>query len=372
MRIYAKLGLGVLAASSLLLAACSSSTSTSSSTTDTSSATTSASASATGDGTVSVDVGNGTPIKLKTGPLKIGVFLQSTANKWNQVTAAAATEEAKKFGYEVTIVTPNWDMNKQLAQAQAAVTNHTFDVVLIQPLAAEQECDMFTKKLPASNVLVGVMGTLCNAGGKTGDELWTPGTLTTVHGDTTISYVRAFFREAIKENPGAHKVAFVGGPDIDPLTVIDKTVIAEFAKTNPEFQVVGTVPGDWTTPTALKKTQAYIAAHPEVDLIMSAYSPDVSRGVVDAVRSANMLGKITIIDQGASEFTVDAIKKGEIQFSLPYFPTTYVTYAIDAVHDAQQGKTVPHWISNIPAEFGTVDSPTAVNKSNVATFTAGY
>jgi ABC-type sugar transport system substrate-binding protein len=322
-----------------------------------------------GADTVSVDVGTGTPVQLKKGPLKVGVFLSGAATKWGQVLGEAATAKGKELGYDVSIVSSDFDLQKRLSQAQVAATNKTYDAILVEPVASSQECNLFTKTLPQAGILVvNIVTPLCGKGTQTGDAMWSPGMATYVGGDTTIAYVRSFLKATVKKYPGKQTVAFVTGPEIDPLSIMDKQAAEEIEKDNPDFNIKSFVYTDWTTPSAQKQTQAYLAANPDVTLLLSAYSPDVSRGVVGALTSLGKVGKVAVADQGGTEYTIQQIQAGAIGLTVPYFPANHGTLAMQALADAQAGKPLPKWISDVPADYGTVDAPMAVTAENVDQF----
>ena len=333
-----------------------------------------AAGSANSSGTVALNVGTGTPIKLPKGPLKIGLFLQTTGTAFDQSLVAAATAEAKKFGYKVTVVVPaNASLNAQIDQIQTAAQNHTYNVMGVQPLVASSECAAITKTIPAAGVLAFTLGTPCETNLKqAGEDLWVPGTLATVAGDTTLTYSEAFLEKAAKMNPGPQQVALITGPQDDPLVINEKKAVQQIASAYPNFHIVSFVYGDWSTPTAFSVTQAYLQGHPNITLVLSAYSPDVTRGVIQALQSLGKLGKLKVADQGASAYTIQQIKAGNIEFSIPYFPDEYGTQFINAVHDAQMGKAVPRFISNVPAQYGTVENPTVITKANVSSFQPRY
>jgi ABC-type sugar transport system substrate-binding protein len=325
-----------------------------------------------GKGTVSVDIGTGTRIKLPKGKLKIGVFTQGQANQFNEVLADGATKEAAKYDYDVTIVGADFDLNKQMNQLQNAATNKSFDAIILEPISATAACTMLTKTLPAANVLTVTAGSSCDKNlTDAGEDLWVPGTLASVAGDTTITYVRKFLEIAAERHPGPQKVAFATGPDIDPLVIAQKKVVAEMAKSNPDFHV-DFVYGDWSTPTALSATQNYLTAHKDTTLLLSAYSPDITRGVIAALTSTDQLGKIPVLDQGGTSYSVEQIKDGNIDFTMPYFPSNYGAYAVKAIHDAQTGAKISRFVSVVPPEYGTVDNPTVVDSKNLDSYTPAY
>jgi len=324
------------------------------------------------EGTVAVDVGTNTPINLPKGKLRIGVFTQGQANQFNEVLAHGATKEAAKYGYDVTVMSADFDLNKQLDQLQNAATNESFDAIILEPISAAAECAMLTKTLPAANVLTVTAGSSCDKNlTDAGDDLWVPGTLASVAGDTTITYVRKFLQIAAERHPGPQKVGFATGPDIDPLVIAQKQVVAEMAQSNPDFHV-DFVYGDWSTPTAVSATQNYLASHKDTTLMLSAYSPDITRGVIAALTSTGELGKIPVLDQGGTSYSVDEIKAGNIDFTMPYFPFNYGAYAVKAIHDAQTGAKVSRFVSVIPAKYGTVDNPTVVDSQNLNSYTPAY
>ena len=59
--------------------------------------------SASSGSTVSVDVGTDKPVELKTGPLKIGIFMNSMSNQWDQTLVDSAKATAASFGWETSV-----------------------------------------------------------------------------------------------------------------------------------------------------------------------------------------------------------------------------------------------------------------------------
>lgn len=355
-----------VASLALVLAACGSSGSSSASGSGTGSGAVS------GAGTANLSVGT-TTVHLPKGHLRVGIFISGAGTQWNKVLSAGALAEAKADGYTATIVSPNFDLTTQLNQAQTAANNHSYDAVVIEPIASAQECTAFSKILPAANVLVvDAVTPLCGHTQDTGDSLWSAGTMSFVGGEATISYVRAFLNDAAKLNPGKQQVVFVTGPQLDPLTVEDNQALTEFEATHPGFHVKSLIYTDWTTPTAYNDTLTYLRANPSTTLVLSAYSPDVSTGVVDALRQLGEVGKIKVDDEGGTRYSVQEIKAGAIQMSLPYFPGLVGQMAVHVIHEAQLGQQVPRFVSDIPSSYGTVDNPVVITKSNVDTYTPSY
>ncbi|GAA3909128.1 sugar ABC transporter substrate-binding protein [Microbacterium invictum] len=321
---------------------------------------------------ITLDVGEGGTIDLPLDEVKIGIFLQGSATAFNQAIVRGAEEEAAKHGYVVEAIDAQFDLNKQLNQIQTAATNKTYDVMAVEPLVAASECAAMTKTIPDAGLLSITIGTPCDTSVlPAGDDLWVPGTFTTIAGDTTSDYTTAFLEAAIELNPGQQKIALITGPELDPLVINQKAAIAELAETNSEVTITP-VFTDWTTPSGLSKTRDYLLANPDVTVVLSAFSPDLSRGVASAMEEAGVMGTVQFADQGGTDFSVEQIVAGNMQFTLPYFPDQYGVKLIQAIHDAQTGKDVPRFISNIPAEYGTTTDPVVITPENVADFTPRY
>jgi ribose transport system substrate-binding protein len=336
-----------------------------------SSQTTSSSSSA-GSQTVKVDVGNGT-VTLPKGKLRIGIFMNALSNEWQKAVASTAKAQAEAAGHSVTTMDAGFDVGKQLNQIQTAATNKSFDAAVVLPIDGKQECNAVTKILPKANVLVSIVADqACGRDLQTGNGLWPAGALNFVGGDSTVPYFRALLDNAAKLSPGRQRVAIVAGPELNPSTVLEKEAVRQFQPSHPDFKVTDFVYTDFTTPSGYQKTQDYLRAHPEVTVVLSVYSPDLSRGVVNAVKALGKTGKIKIADAGGSKYTVDQIKAGTIQMTLGYFPKENGRLAVQSILDAHAGKPPVRFISDVRAKFGTVDKPLVITKENLSSYTPEY
>jgi ABC-type glucose/galactose transport system permease subunit len=63
--------------------------------------------------------------------------------------------------------------------------------------------------------------------------------------------------------------------------------------------ILSTMSTDWTSATALTDTQNLLQAHPDVNTVLLAYGGELP-GVVQAVKSAGMSGKVKVFDIGGS------------------------------------------------------------------------
>jgi ABC-type sugar transport system substrate-binding protein len=324
---------------------------------------------------VAVDVGNGTPIQLKKGALKIGIFMNDTQNEWELNLANTAKATAESYGWTADIITPGFDVQKQLNQVQTAATNKTYDAVVAVPVDGGLTCNAFTKNLPKANTLV-VIGAVQMCGNPLAENeaLWTPGTLTWVGGTgTSAQFIKSWYDNAAKTNPGPQNAVMVVGPDVLTVTQAERKIYADWSAAHPDFKITQWLNTNFTTPDTYQKSLAFLKAHPEITVIMSTYSPDMTRGVVEALKAAGKQpGETPIVDSGGSKYSFDEINSGYIQWTSPLFPKTTGKLMVEAVKAAQDGKSVPKLTVEIPPELGNLDNIPVFTKSNMSTFTPEF
>jgi ribose transport system substrate-binding protein len=309
-----------------------------------------------GADTVAVDVGTDRPVQLSTGPLTIGVFMNDTTNAWQESVVRGATTIAKKYGWNIETVSGGYDVQKQMNQIQTAVASGKYDAIVAIPIDGTLECKAFSETLAAANVLVSIGAQqLCGKNLAGGEELWQEGTLNFVGGTgTTAPYVRAWLEEAAKRNPGEQDVAYVVGPQVLTAQQVIETIVKdEFQPEHPDFAINDFIYTDYTTPDSYQKTLDYLNANPDTDIILSNYSPDMTRGVIQAIEAAGRTGEVTVVDSGGAEFSIEQIAAGNIQFTSPLFPEKMAEFMVESIKAAQDGAEPERYISDIPEELST-------------------
>jgi len=318
-------------------------------------------------GTVKVDVGTDKPIELTTGKLKVALFMATVSNEWAQNLVDSAEQAAEENGVDLTVLDAGFDVAKQASQLQNAATSGQYDAALVFAVDGVQSCDLLTKTLPDAGVVVSVLtGQICGRTDKQGEEVWAPGTLNIVGGGSFLEYQEAWIETAVEMNPGPQKVAVVLGPELQPSTAAEVKALEDLESENPDFDVEGIIFTDYTTPTTYNETQAYLQAHPDTTLLLSVYSPDLTRGIVQALGASNL--DIPIGDIGGSEYSVDQINAGRVQYTLPYTPISEAQNAIEALLAVQDGETPERVVSEFPEGGGTPSEPLIVTSDNVDTY----
>jgi ribose transport system substrate-binding protein len=320
-------------------------------------------------GTVAVDVGNDMTVNLKTGQgLKVAVFIPGVANEFGLEQERAAKETAKELGMDMTLFDAGYDPNKQLNQMQTAMTSGNFDAAVVMALDGVMSCKLLTHDFAKANILTSLSGApLCDDGanhtGKSVDEVWAPGTLNFVGSNTTRDYVDGWLAAAAKANPGKQKVVAVLGPAVNTQTRVTEAALAKLAADNTGYSVA-TIYTDWTTTDAYNKTQTYLQGHPDTTLILSASSPDLTRGVIQAEKGAGLSGKIHIVDVGFGKFQIQQLDAGNVQLSTMLFPYNQMKANLESIAAAQRGDAGSRFVDD--SVIGTAKNPFVVTKESIS------
>lgn len=315
----------------------------------------------------------GVTVQMQGDSLRIAMFLAGTSNSFLQNNISAAQAEAERVGAEVDVFDGKFDPNVQFNQMQTALGNQRYNAWIVQANDAQQVCDITTKQAPAAGIVVSAITLpLCGRNSNSGDELWAPGTLNFVGGSGTYPVIKAWMDKVVDDNPGPQKVALVAGPDLNAVTIAMQKAYDDVHAEHPEFVSAGRIVTDYSVPSGLAKTQPFIVANPDLDIVLSI-SP-ITQGVVQALQAAKQINPPKVYDIGGSSWGVGALERGEIQWTVPVLPRSQATAAVRTLSEAwSQGtrgeKYVQHDGAQVPA--GTPEL-VIVDSSTVAQFTPEY
>jgi ribose transport system substrate-binding protein len=323
-----------------------------------------------GGKTAEVDLGNGEKVPLSE-ELSIAYLAVGLENEALKAFDAGAHEEADKLGVDLTTFNAEFDLNKQLQQAQSAFQQGKYNAAIIFSVDSSAMCTPGTKTAPSEGIVVtAIVSPLCNLAldkaGAPAEELWAPGTLNFVGGNDLLKYNLAWFESAAELNPGPQKVLLVCGQKEIAFDQIVEKAAEQFGETDSEFEIVDTINAAFETPPTFEKVQTYLKAHPDIDVIMSVYTPDITRGVLQAMKSLGLQGKINVVDQGGDEFSYSQIKAGNVQMTLPQYPGEVGRKAVRSLVEASEGKEVPRFVDESPT--GSSEEPEVITKENLAGF----
>lgn len=323
-----------------------------------------------GGETVKVDVGEGQSIDLRTGPLKIGLFMSGMGNSWFQAFAADAQKQADEYGWELTVVDSNFDAQAQINALQNVATSRSYDAVAVVPVDAQQACTTLTKTLPAAGILVSSAATpLCGRYDRVGEEMWAPGTYSYSGVAGQYEFTKRWMEESATLFSGDQNVAVAVAPATYGTSVMVKNkIVPEIAQLHPDFKVKDLLYTDLSTPDAFRMVQTYLQANKETSVILSV-TPDITRGVVQAIDSLGLNGKVKVGDEGGGQYSIDQIKNGSVSLTIPYWPGAEGTESIKAIKEAQDGGAPTRIRDEIPGGLASVP---IVTRENVDTFTPTY
>ncbi|MEM5387697.1 sugar ABC transporter substrate-binding protein [Paraburkholderia phymatum] len=320
--------------------------------------------------TVNVDVGLEKPVVVDNSkPVKLAVFIETASNSAVQSTIEGAREKAKQYGFAVSVFDAHFDVATQLNQMQNALLAG-YNAWLVVPVEGSQLCDTVAKTAPQANVLVALAtGAACGRSSNEGEALWAPGTLTYVGGNETPDAFKAVMMRAINDGREPQRVGVLTGPNLHPITVSFDKALDEVTKENPQFKVVAKYRTDYSPADNLAKTQAMLQAHPDITVIIGAYT-NMSKGAVPAIQSAGKTGKIRVYEAGGTKWSVNALSQGSIQATTGFYRRTAAETAVQAILDARAGKKVARVFLNdghalIPGQApGSVGIVTNANVSS--------
>jgi ribose transport system substrate-binding protein len=322
---------------------------------------------------VSVDVGLAKPITIKKGAEpKVAVF-SSSGNQWDKAWDTSLRSTAKKLDVSVTVFDSKHNPQTQADQVNTAISSGNYNAMIITAWDSDLMCKA-VKQAAAKGILVVLSpNTICgretNAWGPSYVE---PGTLAVADAEQSVTYKRGWV-EAVNERlkAGDH-VVLAAGPETDPLYKALKSVIDSTLGKRTDLTLLPTVFTDYTSPTTLTKMQDFLAAHPDTTAVMSVYS-EVTRGTLQAIKQAGLSGKIRLYDVGAGKYSIDQIKAGNLQMTVPLDPVGGPKASLQAIFDAYNGKKVANLIDTFPGSTGgSVNKPLVIDASNVSKYDAQY
>ena len=324
-------------------------------------------AAAAGAGEVAVDVGLDQPIMVERGSLdRIALFIEMGTNTAVQSTVTGAQEEAAKRGITVDVFDARFDVARQVNQMQNALLGD-YDAWIVAAIEGEQICDMAARQAPEAGIVVVVVTmSICGNSVNEGDEMWSPGTLTYIGGNESPNSFQRIMEQAVMDRPGPQQIAVLTGQPLHPITLAFDTALARFLAEHPEVDLVATHRTDYSPEMNQSKVQTTLQAHPELDAIISVYT-NMSKGAVPALQSAGLLGQVRLYEAGGTEWSVDALRSGEIAATTGYYRGTAAATAVRVLLDAFEGKAVERTYLNdghplLPGqEYGQVAIITAAN-----------
>jgi ribose transport system substrate-binding protein len=349
--------LGAVAASCLVIAACSSGSGGSTGTPGST-----GSAAAASSGTVNVNIGTSSPVKL-TLPMKIGIFVGYDCASYGQVEDATMTTFAKQHNLDLTFFDSCFDQNKQFDQLQSAIADKKFNVIAVGPVVGTTICHMLSTQAPAAGILVAVYDQqLCNRWMQSGDGEWQPGTLNYISGYDSKQAIFNWFDAIVKQFGQTQNVGIIEGVPTDSLHWKIGQVLAQYKTQYPQFNVESIANTDYTAAQGYTAAKTMLAAHPNLTMIISPQS-DITLGAARAIAQAGKTKTVKLVDYGGDKAVTQLMKQGQLALMIPTWPATEGIQVLQALMATAAGKTVPR-VSNPKFEV--------ITPANVNSYTPEY
>jgi ribose transport system substrate-binding protein len=326
--------------------------------------------------TVKIDVGGGqTVTQNPKDPLKIAFVIQGTTNSYAQANITGAKARAQELGAQVTVFDGGFNAQTQYSQIQNVLNSRKYNAIMGLIVDGSSACNILTQQAPADDLLVAIIiQPICGRDTKAGQELWAPGTLTTVAGGGTLEFYQAWADKIASSVRKPTQAVYVTGPEgLSPVVAATKA-LKDASKKYPNFQLVDVQYTDYSSAQALAATQNALIAHPGVTMFVSHFTP-LSVGIQQALAQNGKQGSVKIYDLGGDKTAKEMVTAGTIEQTVPYFPSTAAACAVDMLAAAHSGVKVPTVVLNDcrPTKGGNgTQTDIFIDKSNVASFHPEY
>src|SRR5271166_1277273 len=161
--------------------------------------------------------------------------------------------------------------------------------------------------------------------------------------------------QAVKDLGGKGDIAFMYGAMGHPAQIAITEGGKEVLAKHPDIHVVLEGSGKWVAPEALSLAEDWLSSGKHFDAIV-CNNDGMAMGVLQALRSANKVGKIKLYGLDAPPDAMKAIKAGEESASIYNDPVTEAQKAVETMLAVVQGK---------PVEKVVTITPVLITKDNV-------
>jgi len=302
---YRKVALTLMLSGTLVLAACSSGSS---------------SDKASGSG------GSGSSGSSSKGGL-ITIIVNDPSNPYWKTEGTVAAAEAKHLGYKAHVAASKGDTNTESTLIDTAITNKSVAIIL-DPANASGSVGA-VKKANAAKIPVFLVNAEINQEGLAKAQL--------VSNNAQGAAIGA--QQFVKVMPKkADYVELYGAPsDNNAQTRSNgyKTVISQY----PALKKVGKEVANWDRTQGHDKMQSLLQAHPKISGVIAG-NDEMALGAIAALKEAGKLSHIKVGGFDGSPDAVDAIKAGELQYTVLQPVATFAKKAVDEADSyIRTGKT---------------------------------
>ena len=253
--------------------------------------------------------------------------------------ARGLTAAAARFGFSVERFHAFFDPATQARQVADAL-DPAFDGYLFAPVAAAAGCEIWRRHLaPTGKPVVSLDLPMC------GDADYTAGLAATVTMQRQ-AYYDAHVDHAFRTCIRPCNVAAVGGFAGSGLFGVWDKAIAKAAMKYPDVALLSHQPANYDARLARQITRAALSAHPEINMILSAWD-DMTVGVEQALVAAGRTpGRdIRIYSMGATAEAIAKVVSGIYHATTVLLPWAEAYYAAVALIAALEGEPIDGYVN---------------------------
>jgi ribose transport system substrate-binding protein len=269
--------------------------------------------------------------------INIAVFLASSANTyWAASLAGAKDIQKTNPNVKLTVFDGQFNTNKQLSQLRDALVSKKFDAWYVGPNDGGPLTPTI-KSAIKQGVKVGCSLVPCGPNIRS--------TKVQIPGQTMFAGLGFYPNgqllgklvvQGCKGNDSCEVLWLPGLPTL-PLEKARQDGLYSITKPHKNIKVVGVVAGGYLAAPALKATQDALAAHPNLDVIVSSGDQMIA-GAVKAAQAAGKAGKIKMYGNGCTFEAKQLILQGKQTGCTVYLPRTEGRLVVQALVDAVNGK----------------------------------
>jgi ribose transport system substrate-binding protein len=276
-------------------------------------------------------------------PVRIAVFNALNASAFYMAEVDGVKEAAEELGATVQVFDGALDSGKQVSQIQDATASQKYDAYVIVPIDGNALVPVVTEAASAGIKVVAAFNTISRDVGS--NEPGAEGMVATV--GTPIPENGTMIAQDIVKACGDQdpcKVAYLPGTFKQATEKARSDALKAELEKHANIDIVAEQEGGYLRAPALDASTNILRANPDIN-VMATSGDQMALGIEDAIKDADLEGKVKIIGNGASIEAVEAIREGR-WFSSPMFlPKSEGKRAGEIAIKAFRGEDVPTSVS---------------------------
>jgi len=262
----------------------------------------------------------------------IGLSVLTLTNPFFKVIADTMTAEAAKYGFDVIVVSGEFDVAKQQNQVKDFIVKRVSAIVLTP--CDSKAIGPAIKEANDAGIPVFTADIACLA----------PGVNVICHVATDNYQGGRLAADAIVEALGGKgKVAIIDHPEVESVILRTKGFEERMAELNKQpgvaIQILGKWPGGAVPDKSLKTAQDILQAHSDLDGFFAINDP-TAFGAVAALENAGKIGRVKVIAFDGQPEGKQMIKDGKIYADPIQFPDQIAIQTVEVIVRHFEGKEV--------------------------------